>query len=97
MSMRRPQYIGTDNNGYRQLRPRTDQPCDVRSCRSNDEGGCIKMFNAGRRPENFGTPKVPGVHQVRVIPSAVAERQKHAHGGQDRAADALREHGSKGV
>ncbi len=67
MNMRRPQNIGTDDNGYRQLKPRTDQPCDVRSCRSNDGGGCIKMFNAGRRPENFGTPRCPGF--IRCAPS----------------------------
>ena len=38
-----------------------DQPCNVTWCQSNQGGGCIKRFNGGRMPNNYGTPRCPGL------------------------------------
>jgi hypothetical protein len=44
------------------------QPCNVTWCQSNQGGGCVKMFNMGRMPNESGTPRCPGLQRIPPAP-----------------------------
>lgn len=53
--------------------PFVHQPCDITWCQSNQGGGCVKMFSAGRMPINAGTSKCPGLQRTPPAPT----KQEH--------------------